>query len=312
VKVAWSEVCSPKQEGGLGLRSIAEANKVCVLKLIWRILSARRSLWVELVKKYLIRRGSFWLVKENTTCGSWIWKKILKYRDTAKSFYRVEVRNGEASSFGFDRWSEMGCLYDRLGARGCIDLGSPMTATVGEVMAGARRRKYRVAILNQVENEIVKQKLIRSNETDVALWNGKHDHYRKEFHTKETWLQIRTAKLLMENYNGIWFKHSTPKYSLITWLVQKNRVATGDKLIKWNPQVTPNCILCQHTLETWDHLFFMCPYSFQVWTKLAKGILHASFTANWTETLKLIHDNRLSKTKCFIVGYIFQNAIHSL
>ena len=100
VKVAWAEVCTPRQEGGLGLRSIAEANKVCVLKLIWRILSAKGSLWVEWIKKYLIRRGSFWSVKENTTCGSWIWKKLLKYRDIAKSFHRVEVRNGEDTSFG--------------------------------------------------------------------------------------------------------------------------------------------------------------------------------------------------------------------
>jgi len=103
-------------------------------------------------------------VKENTTCSSWIWKKLLKYRDTTKSFYRVEVRNGKASSFWFDRWSDLGCLYDRLGARGCIDLGISMTATVGEVMAGERRRKHRVAILNKVEDKIAKQKLIRSNE----------------------------------------------------------------------------------------------------------------------------------------------------
>ena len=33
-KVAWSEVCTPKPEGGLGLRSIEEANKVSMLKLM--------------------------------------------------------------------------------------------------------------------------------------------------------------------------------------------------------------------------------------------------------------------------------------
>jgi len=73
VKVAWTEVCTPKNEGGLGLWSIEEANKVSVLKLIWRILSAKGSLWVEWVKKYFIRKGSFSAVKDTTTCGSWIW-----------------------------------------------------------------------------------------------------------------------------------------------------------------------------------------------------------------------------------------------
>ncbi|KAG7564028.1 Cyclin-like superfamily [Arabidopsis suecica] len=34
-KVAWSDVCTPKEEGGLGLKSLKEANKVSCLKLIW-------------------------------------------------------------------------------------------------------------------------------------------------------------------------------------------------------------------------------------------------------------------------------------
>lgn len=45
-KVAWRDVCRPKAEGGLGLKSINEANQVCCLKLIWRLVSARNFLWV--------------------------------------------------------------------------------------------------------------------------------------------------------------------------------------------------------------------------------------------------------------------------
>jgi len=52
------------------MRSIEEANKVCVLKLIWRILSAKGSLWVDWVNNHLIRDGSFWAVKDNITRGS--------------------------------------------------------------------------------------------------------------------------------------------------------------------------------------------------------------------------------------------------
>ena len=108
-KVSWSEVCNPKHEGGLGLRSIEEANKVCILKLIWRIMSSEGSLWVDWVKRYLIRRGSFWAVKDTSTGGSWIWKKILKYREKAKHFYRVEVETGKEHLSGMihgARWDD--------------------------------------------------------------------------------------------------------------------------------------------------------------------------------------------------------------
>lgn len=58
-KIAWSDICKPKEEGGLGLKPLVEANKVSCLKLIWRILTARSSLWVQWVHRYLIRKGSF-------------------------------------------------------------------------------------------------------------------------------------------------------------------------------------------------------------------------------------------------------------
>ncbi|WZZ59978.1 hypothetical protein YC2023_060085 [Brassica napus] len=45
-KVAWPDICRTKQEGGLGIRPLKEMNEVCILKLIWRILSAN-SLWVK-------------------------------------------------------------------------------------------------------------------------------------------------------------------------------------------------------------------------------------------------------------------------
>ena len=43
-KIAWKDVCKPREEGGLGLRSLNEVNLICCLKLIWRILSAKESL----------------------------------------------------------------------------------------------------------------------------------------------------------------------------------------------------------------------------------------------------------------------------
>lgn len=57
-KIAWPEVCRRKQEGGLGIRSLKEMNVVCILKLVWRVLSAN-SLWVKWIHIYLIRKGSF-------------------------------------------------------------------------------------------------------------------------------------------------------------------------------------------------------------------------------------------------------------
>lgn len=75
-KISWPQVCKPKWEGGLGLMPLKEVNAVCCLKLVWRILSSHDSLWVQWIKANLIRQGSFWSVNENTSKGSWMWRKL--------------------------------------------------------------------------------------------------------------------------------------------------------------------------------------------------------------------------------------------
>jgi len=195
VKVAWSTVCTPKSEGGLGLRSVEETNKVCMLKLIWRILSAKGSLWVDWIKMHLIRGGSFWAVRETSSSGSWIWRKLLKYRETAKRFHKVEVRNGEKTSFWYDSWCSLGCLYDKLGDRGCIDMGIPKESTLSPVMKRTKRRRHRQPVLNTVECKLQKQKQNRvETKKDIAIWKGKNDYYKSNFRSKETWLQLRNTK----------------------------------------------------------------------------------------------------------------------
>lgn len=70
-KVAWKEVCKERDEGGLGIRALKDVNKVCGLKLIWRLLTGD-SLWSKWIKSNLLKKRSFWEVKQNTQCGSWM------------------------------------------------------------------------------------------------------------------------------------------------------------------------------------------------------------------------------------------------
>ncbi|KAL0865946.1 hypothetical protein Bca101_045064 [Brassica carinata] len=180
-KVSWLEVCKKKAEGGLGVRSLNEVNEVSCLKLTWRILSGQNSLWVKWIQSHLIRKGSFWSVKESTTMGSWMWKKILQTRDVAKRFHKVEVQNGESSSFWYDKWCSMGCLLDVIGTRGFIDLGIPAKSTVAEVIRNHRRRRRRIGVLNIIEDEIEKVKNGSNDLTDVALWKSHTGAYKSSF-----------------------------------------------------------------------------------------------------------------------------------
>lgn len=64
-KVNWLQVCRPKTEGGLGIRSLLVWNKACFARISWKLFSGTKSLWIAWVKVHLIRGRSFWVLKAN-------------------------------------------------------------------------------------------------------------------------------------------------------------------------------------------------------------------------------------------------------
>ena len=113
------------------------------------------SLWGRWIKTNLLKKKSFWQVNENTQVGSWIWRKMLKPRSIAKTFYMKEVGNGHHTSFWYDSWSNKGVMFDLLEERGTIDLGIQREATVEEAFHNHRRRKRHIrALLNDIEKEL--------------------------------------------------------------------------------------------------------------------------------------------------------------
>lgn len=192
--MAWHDVCKLKSEGGLELRPLKEVNVVNGLKLIWRILSAK-SLWSQWVHKTLLNKNNFWEVNDKSQMGSWMWKKILKLRDKARDFYKVEIGDGKTTSFWNDPWSELGVMSKLLGYRGVIEMGIRRSATVEEALfANRRRRTHRTQLLNQVEEEL---SLLRRKhdpgKSDVTLWKSKAG-YKSQFSSKETWYLMREDK----------------------------------------------------------------------------------------------------------------------
>ena len=86
----------------MGIRTLKEVNRVYGFKIIWRLLT-RDSLWAKWLQNNLLKNKCFWEVKEDIQAGSWMWGKIIKYRDMAKQFYLVQVKNGKSTSFWHDK-----------------------------------------------------------------------------------------------------------------------------------------------------------------------------------------------------------------
>lgn len=86
-------------------------------------------------------------------------------------FYRVEVRDGKKVFFRYEMWLLLGFLKEVLRDRGYIDMRILINVIVVE-SRNYRRRRYRIIILNRVEEEIEKYKVNLIYEEDVLLWRN--------------------------------------------------------------------------------------------------------------------------------------------
>lgn len=121
--MAWKDVCTLKSEGGLGVRPLKEVNMTHGLKIIWRLLSEKTSLWGQWIRMNLTKKKSFWEISGKTQQGSWMWKKILKLRDIAKTFHRKDIGNGRDIPSGLINGQTWGRC------RNCLVIGASLIWT---------------------------------------------------------------------------------------------------------------------------------------------------------------------------------------
>ena len=311
-KVAWVEVSKPKNEGGLGIRSLKEINFVYGLKLVWRMLVGG-SLWGKWVQTNLLKRKSFWEVKESSQIGSWIFRKMLKIWSVAKTFYMKAVGNGRHTSFWYDKWTELGVMSDLLGDRGVMDLGIRREATVEEVLCKNRRRKrHRRVLLNDIEKElkIIKAKQ-RADVKDVDLWRGNMG-FKHKFSTHVTWQLTRPPGTQCTWSRGIWFSQANPKFAFMAWLALRDRLSTMDRVSNWSQGVDTTCVLCKNDTETKKHMFFECSFSSRIWETITKGILLNTYSTRWDDIIRQITSQSMEKKKMFALRYAFQTALYMI
>lgn len=100
-KVTWEIVCLPKNEGGLGIRSLEKWNIALMTTHIWNSLMRKDSLWVNWINEYRLKECSFWQVRIRAD-ADWGWRKLLRIRDTIRPCIYSRLGDGLNTSAWFD------------------------------------------------------------------------------------------------------------------------------------------------------------------------------------------------------------------
>ena len=136
-KVAWSSVCYPLREGGLGIKRVKDWNQAALLKRVWRLFADRTSVWTTWVHRVLLRGRSFWHIRIPSS-SSWTWRRILLGRSWYRGLLVATIGDGRDTSLWQDYWLPCGPLCDLFPFRVLSSTGLPWDAKVSDIIHDGR------------------------------------------------------------------------------------------------------------------------------------------------------------------------------
>ncbi|CAA7027691.1 unnamed protein product [Microthlaspi erraticum] len=268
-RVSWKTVTQTKETGGLGIRDLETWNKACCLKLIWLLFFQSGSVWVAWFKAEILEGNlsNFWTIKTHRR-NSWLVNKLIKNRAEIYPWIKLRVGNGRSSRFWTDNWSPFGNIQNFLQGNESSRLGIPWTATLESLN---RRNRWRLPPARS--DNLVS---LHAYLTIVSL-TDQEDHYEweieglvsKKYGTGIVYKQLRRDLGLVPWAKVAWCVGGIPKHNFLAWLLILNRCPTRDRILGWGLHTPANCLLCNTSLESRDHLFFDCPVTWQIWSSMA-------------------------------------------
>ncbi|CAN1191792.1 Putative ribonuclease H protein At1g65750 [Linum perenne] len=106
--VNWEKVCSPKDQGGLGLRSARELNHAYLMKLMWGVLKKPNELWVEVLLTKYMKKSNGGLFPRKSKKWSSCWRGLNETWPIFSSGLSWGIRNGRRVNFWTEKWIDSG------------------------------------------------------------------------------------------------------------------------------------------------------------------------------------------------------------
>jgi hypothetical protein len=107
--IAWTTVCKPKDQGGLGILNLDTQNNALLLKNLHKFYNRLDIPWVNLVWSSYYSQGQ---LPGNHLEGSFWWKAHLKLLDKFKGISRCHIGDGKSTLFWTDLW-ESECIMHK-------------------------------------------------------------------------------------------------------------------------------------------------------------------------------------------------------
>ncbi|KAL2247994.1 UNVERIFIED_CONTAM: hypothetical protein Sindi_2651700 [Sesamum indicum] len=274
-KVAWKDICRPKEEGGLGFKDISTLNRALMTKKLCDVIRCdKTSIWVEWLYKGRLQHTSVWTITDHG--GSWGWRKILRLRMFLRTMVDYRIGDGRNFFLWQDPWHHLGPLCDTF-PRGPRLLGLDESCKLSTVI---HEGVWQWPLITDIEClEITHVLPTIFGGEDRIIWRFENGRPTTQAiyelcdppGPKVGWASLLSGSLKI------------PRHIFILWLAIQDKLATTNK--PWLAHLGP-CVLCNEGLtETHAHLFFQCRFSRRCLTEIRRTVRFLWPNREWKDDI---------------------------
>ena len=297
--VKWETVCRPKHAGGLGLRSMVLVVTALAAKLYWRWCNCQDQEWAMIITDKYLPGAVFSEVPRLSLVGkgSCIWNTLKRGAQIVKEGLFWICNNGSDTLFWQDSWDGFPPILSSFPQ--LIPL-SQTFCTAGWIRVEHFKSVKRLGLVEitcwknpqewpmggSVEDRALLSRVLEGRfcsslkGRDTLAWSPS---------PKGKFTVAQGYAILDRNLHGqaevhwwkkVWSSFSWPKCNFFLWVLAQKKCLTWENLCKRGFQGPSMCVLCMHNEECVSHLFFLCPFSREIWHRWWEAWGHGCFHAN--------------------------------
>lgn len=283
-KVAWKDVCKPKDQGGLGLKNIGKWNEVMLIKNIWNILNQKNTIWVVRILSMRLKERNFWDVEPSRNASS-TWNHLLELRDKLRQHIVTKLGDGLSTSAWFDNWCKLGPLCKIITKREIYGASFNLLSSVADIIENDDWKWPDNWLSKWPQLRSLNVPRLEGSCSDKIIWRNKTGNIYP-FSVNLAWEDWKDQSPIANWHKHVWYTQCVPKHAFILWLAIKNRLMTQDRILKWNLLLVEKCTFCKLECDSRDHLFFECTFTTAIWDKLKVLVELDGCNSCWSDILQ--------------------------
>ncbi|XP_042959541.1 uncharacterized protein LOC122294687 [Carya illinoinensis] len=292
---SWRKLCAPEEEGGIGMRDVAEVQKSLFMKFGWNILT-QKSLWANFFRAKYLKNGHIERRPESKLVSNF-WKKVKEGIKEVLAKSSWKVREGNISLW-FDNFLPGGPISEMIS-----QVEEPNTR-LKDLLDKNRWEDERIQRLmdRQTANEVIQLVGKLKDEKDVLVWLPEKSG---TFSTKSAWNEVRLKHPKFEWAKWVWHKFLPKKIAICVWRAAFNCLSVDEQTRNIGIPIASACNCCKERQnEDLEHLLSKGELAVSIW-KRASAEMGVPFRTqqNWKERVQIWFNRASRKTQLgFLLG----------